>query len=311
MLSQLPSPGTLTAALWGRQCGIVRLQLCTWGNWGCIAGALTPSSRAGSGDCSVGLSNHILNAVDLQAKCCSLKSYCKSQANKGLLLSSSLLPMCKGVHLYLPEQSLIGLSVQPASDNLLRYSWALILSGKLCLFHFQHNHQWLQSLLGRGMDIWEGQLVTRVRGSAGSGRVEEWAAACHGAVEPFLFLPRSLQSLQARMEPKWAEVFCLHQVSLLSVSPLSDAPCTYWGLSLQKCHLPSQQPLMISPFIMMLFHHPGTQQPLSIVQTFLFRLISASFLCITQESDKPGYFQFPNTVHNSHLCLSACYPPPK
>lgn len=174
VLSQLPSPRTLTAALWGRQCGIVRLQLCTWGNWGCIAGALTPSSRAGSWDCSVGLSNHILNAVDLQAKCCSLKSYCKFQANKGLLLSSSLLPMCKGVHLYLPEQSLIGLGIQPASGNLLRYSWALILSGKLCLFHFQHNHQWLQILLGRGMDIWEGQLVTRVRGSAGSGRVESW-----------------------------------------------------------------------------------------------------------------------------------------
>ena len=231
VLSQLPSPGILIAALWVRECRIVRLQLCTWGNWGCIARALTPSSRAGAWDCSVGLSNHILSAVDLQVKCCSLKSYCKSQANKGLLLSSSFLLMCKGVHLYLPEQSLIGLGVQPDSDNLLRYSWALILSGKLCLFHFQHNHQWLQILLGRGMDIWEEQLVTGARGSAGSGRVEELAAACLGAVEPFLFLPRSLQSLQARMEPKWAEVFCLHQVSLLPVSPLSDLSCTYWGLS--------------------------------------------------------------------------------
>lgn len=30
--------------------------------------------------------------------------------------------------------------------------------------------------LGRGMDIWEEQLVTRARGFAGSGRVEELAA---------------------------------------------------------------------------------------------------------------------------------------
>jgi len=77
--------------------------------------------------------------------------------------------MCNGVHLYFPEQSLIGLGVQPDSDNLLRYSWALIISGKLCLFHFQHNHQWLKILLGRGNGYLRGaignwsQRVCRIR----------------------------------------------------------------------------------------------------------------------------------------------------